>query len=421
MKTGLLLAVVSALAVGLYGLTSLAAPMMTAKPVAEATGSTVVPPEPGKTVPIKVSLSNVIEKNGKYVVKLDGGREAVLSLDPRLQKKAESFLKSNRVAFGAVVAIEPSTGRVLAYADHSEFDPEFKYYNISKPYRAASLFKIITAEAILTEKKVPLDEVLCYHGGKRRLNSKLLEDNPRRDNRCLTFEQAMGHSTNVVFARLAHKNLTPDILSRHAKAFMFDMPIPFELDVEPSVANIPADPEEMAIAAAGFGDVKVSPLHAAMIAATVANDGVMMRPFIIDEVRGADGTRVLGPSSELIGKVSTTAVAETLSSMMYMTTTEGTARKAFRHKRGKLDFKHDIPIAGKTGSLADREPFYHEYTWYTGFGPVDDPRIAVAALVINHRTWNTKGSYAAREIFEEFFKSRGAVAQAVKSRRMRLN
>jgi len=368
------------------------------------------PPAPEINKDIKVSLSGKTEKSGRYVVKTGNGDEAVLTLDPKLQKKAEDLLKSNRVPFGAVVAVEPATGRILVYAEYSEYDPSHNLFSISKPYLAASLFKIITAEAVLTEKKIPIDETLCYHGGTHRLTDKLLKENPRTDRRCQTFEQALGHSTNVIFARLAHKNLTPIQLSEHAKSFLFGEPIPFDIDVEKSVANIPQDLEEMAKTAAGFGDVKVTALHASMISAAVANDGVMMRPFIVESLVRPDGTNVSSQNGAAIATVTSAGVADLLSQMMYTTTTEGTGRKAFRKKRGRLDFKNDIPIAGKTGSLSDRGAYRREYTWYSGFGPVDAPEIAVAALVVNHSSWRTKGSYVAREIFEEYFRNKRTLA-----------
>jgi cell division protein FtsI/penicillin-binding protein 2 len=244
-----------------------------------------------------------------------------------------------------------------------------------------------------------------------------MRDNPRRDNRCLTFEQALGHSTNVVFARLAHKNLSSEMLVKHTKSFLFGGNIPFELDVAPSTATVPEDRDEMAKTAAGFGDVKISPLHAAMMAAAVANGGVMMKPFIVDEVRSSDGNLLYSPQRGPLGSAMSAEVSEMRTSMMYTTTTEGTGRKAFRVKRGKIDFKRTVPIAGKTGSLAEREPYFKEYTWYAGFGPVDNPKIAVAALVINYRSWKTKGSYAAREVLEEFFRGQGVYADARHARR----
>jgi cell division protein FtsI/penicillin-binding protein 2 len=152
-----------------------------------------------------------------------------------------------------------------------------------------------------------------------------------------------------------------------------------------------------------------------MLAAAVANGGVMMKPTLVDEVLGPDGAKAEGWRGEVLGRVMPVEVSELLTMMMYTTTTEGTARKAFRKRRGTLDFTHGIPVAGKTGSLADKEPYYREYTWYAGFAPVDDPKIAVAALVINHKSWKTKGSYAAREIFEEYFKNLRAVAAGPKT------
>ena len=378
----------------------------------KVTAQPMVNPQPLQ----KISLEYAFEKNGQYVVNLGNDTEAVLSLEPFLQHRAERFLKKSRVPFGAIVAIEPRTGRVLAYASYSEFDPKGKFYNISKAYKAASLFKIITAEAILSEKKVPVDEELCYHGGRSRLSERLLKDNPRMDHRCMTFEQAMGHSANVIFARLAYKNLTPDTLKRHAGMFFFGEDIPFEVPIDRSIANIPDDPEEMAITSAGFGDVRITPIHAAMIAGAVGNYGDMMRPTLVDSIREVGGRTLSDSVQGTLGNVSNSKTAGLLSSMMYTTTTEGTARKAFRKKGGSIDFKNDIPIAGKTGSLSDREPFMQNLSWYAGFGPVEDPQIAVAVLIVNHRVLKTKASYAARDLLEEYFKNLNSVASVSKYR-----
>ena len=86
---------------------------------------------------------------------------------------------------------------------------------------------------------------------------------------------------------------------------------------------------------------------------------------------------------------------------METTVTEGTARKAFR-QRGSAN--HQLSVAGKTGSLAELGP-YRDYSWFIGFAPVDDPQIAVAALVVNDRVWRVKASLVAHEALKAWFEA----------------
>jgi penicillin-binding protein A len=111
---------------------------------------------------------------------------------------------------------------------------------------------------------------------------------------------------------------------------------------------------------------------------------------LIDETRGVP----LPPAPES-RRVIAEDVAQALAGMMETTVTEGTARRAFRRPGPSL---RDVTIAGKTGSLADKAP-YRDYSWFVGFAPVDDPKFAVAAVVVNGPVWRVKASTVAREAF----------------------
>lgn len=331
----------------------------------------------------------------RYVASVGHGR-AVLSVSPRLQQGLEKLLADQRVPVGAVVLIEPRTGRVLALAEHVEKGPK-SHVALQAIAPAASVFKIVTSAALL-ERGIAPDSEVCFHGGKHRIQKALLSDNPLRDRRCLTLASALGRSANVVFAKLAGRDLSAELLRVEADRFLFNAAIPFAWPVEPSPAPIPDDPFELATTAAGFGAVRLSPLHGALMAAIVANGGVLVPPRVVDEVDG-----VAAPPPGEAREVIRPEVAAALARMMRTTVTEGTARKVFRRDRlARRSPLRELAAAGKTGSLFERDPF-RDYSWFVGFAPVDDPQIAVAAVVVNERVWRVKAPFVAHEALKAYF------------------
>jgi cell division protein FtsI/penicillin-binding protein 2 len=332
---------------------------------------------------------------GRYVAPLGEGR-AVLTLVPALQARLERALQAYRVPWGATVLLEPRTGRVLALAEHSRAEPGRKGLALAALAPAASIFKIVTAAALL-ERGVGADGAVCYHGGKRRLDPRLLRDDPRRDRRCMSLAAAFGHSANVVFAKLADRDLDPETLRAAAERFLFNVPIPFARPVEVSTAEVPADPFAAANTAAGFGPVKLTPLHAALLAAIVANGGVYVPPVLIEEAHGAPLPPV-PPAARIVEE----EVAADLGEMMRETVESGTARRVFRRVARSL---RGVDVAGKTGSLADPSP-YRDYSWFVGYAPAERPEVAVATVVVNERLWHARAPTVAKEALEAYFAGR---------------
>lgn len=331
---------------------------------------------------------------GRYVAPYGAGR-AVLTLSTGLQERLTRTLAQNAVPWGVTVLIEPATGRVLAMAEHSRAQPGVTGLALKALAPAASVFKLITAAALLEQGVSPGEEV-CFHGGRHRLDPRLLADDPRRDRRCTTLESAFGRSTNVVFAKLAGRGLDALELRDAAARFLFNTPIPFPLALEPSTALIEEDPFQLANTAAGFGPVRLTPLHAALLAAIVANGGVFVPPVLVDQVEGASAPPAAEPRRVIDGEV-----ASALVEMMRTTVTEGTARKAFRRVTSAL---RGVSVAGKTGSLSDRDP-YRDYSWFVGFAPADHPEVAVATVIVNERKWRVRAPAVARDALEAYFAS----------------
>ncbi|MFL5413023.1 MAG: penicillin-binding transpeptidase domain-containing protein [Myxococcales bacterium] len=326
-----------------------------------------------------------------YTAELPSGRKAALTVNPHLQEQMQKLFALYKPMQGAMVAIDPKTGKILAMA---EYDKEGQSAGLAtRPlYPAASVFKIITGAALL-EKGISPDEETCYHGGLRGIVGKLLEDKPRVDRRCLSLSMALAKSANVVFAKMAVKHLDGASLREEAERFLFNRPI-WDQPVEQSSAAIPDGRLEFAKSAAGFGQVKLSPMHAALIAAAVGNGGIAMEPTLIDRIDGQP--EHFGASTRLL-KAETAAA---LRDMMKNTVSSGTATASFR-ERGR-PVLGDIEVAGKTGSLSNHQKPFKDYSWFVGFAPADDPQIAVAAVVVNGLKWTIHAPYVAREAMRAY-------------------
>jgi len=324
--------------------------------------------------------------DGAYLAKTADGKQARLTLEPKLQGAMEKLLRMYKPVGAAVVALDPKTGKVLSLAETGEGSA------LRALYPAASVFKIITGAALL-EKGVNPDAETCYHGGVRRLVGKLLEDKPNLDRRCLSLSMALAKSANVVFAKMAVKHLDADDLRKSADRFLFNRPI-FDQPMEQSRAQIPDNGLDFAKSAAGFGEVKLSPMHAALIAAAVGNGGVAMEPSLLDAiddvaVQSTGSMRLLNPET-----------ANALRDMMKLTVSQGTATSSFRERRRMV--LGNIEVAGKTGSLSTHGGPFKDYSWFVGFAPADDPKIAVAAVVVNGLKWRIHAPYIAREALKAY-------------------
>ncbi|MFQ5458627.1 MAG: penicillin-binding transpeptidase domain-containing protein, partial [Myxococcota bacterium] len=324
------------------------------------------------------------------------------TFDRTLQRTMERYLEKNRsVQHAAFVAVEPATGRVLALVSYSRpRAARSRPAALRASFPAASIFKIITVAAALQEKKISPSTVVRFRGGYWSMNRSVLTDNPRRDRNYLTVERALAKSCNHCFGKIATRFVGTEKLKAYANAFAFNYPFEFELPVETSRAQIPSDRYQLARTGAGFGKVFFSPLHAALVAATVANDGRMMEPTIIEKIEDRNGRLLYAPRPRAIARPLEASVARQINQMMVKTVLEGTSKRAFKG----FSARHPhLRVAGKTGSLKGTDPPGHNY-WFIGSAPADKPTIAVSALVIPKSGRRFKGNQVARRAFETYFK-----------------
>jgi penicillin-binding protein A len=336
--------------------------------------------------------------DGKVTAPLTRGR-AVLTVDPALDGFIAKLLKRNEVPYAGVVAIEPESGRVLAYVSHSSAEPHGADRALDASAPAASVFKVVTASALIKEGFPPARNT-CYHGGSRVLTMGELVDNPRLDTACASLAGALGFSINTVFGKLALKHLDPRKLERQASAFGFGETLPFDVPTERSALDVPNEKLEFARAAAGFWHSHLSPLHGAVLAATVANGGKMMRPMIVDRILDEKGHEVVRREPLLHRNVLAPQVAAQVATLMRATVAQGTSRRTFHDRRGR-PLLPGIDVAGKTGTLSEERP-YRGYTWWVGFAPMKSPKIALAVLTVNEPSWRIKASQVAAETLRHY-------------------
>lgn len=339
----------------------------------------------------------------RLVQHLDDGTAVELTLDPMLQRQATRSLEKYKVEYGVVVAIDPKTGALLALAEHAELRPELRHLALQAEGPAASIFKVVTATALLELGGMTAEQSICVHGGHKNITLYNLRPVANLDTRCVTLAQALGASDNVAFARWADELLRPAQLQSVADRFLFNRRLPFLWGISPSEARIPTGSRlGFARAAAGFQGTHLSPLHAALITAGLANDGVMMAPRLVQRAtRGAETLYTMEPA--VLTQLASPAIARQVVHMMVQTTESGTAHKFF-YKGGKPRIP-GVAVAGKTGSLAQNDTgVTRHYSWFVAAAPADDPEIVIASLVVNGAQWTVKGAVPARELLDDYFR-----------------
>ncbi len=343
-------------------------------------------------------------RQGEIYVDGAGGDKVFLTLEPTLQQQAEEILSRYKVPWGALVAIDPATGKVLTLASYSTSkDNQSRNLSLQATFPAASLFKVVTAAAAIEYAGLTADDQIHYRGGDYTLTPRNYLPDERHDKRRMTVRDALARSCNPAFARIALLNLTPSVLHNYASSFGFNMNLPFELEVEQSSFTLPMDDFAIARTAAGFGDVTISPLHAAMISGALANQGKLMRPYIVDRVVDPTGYQKYFGRPLILRQAILDSTATALAEMLVATVTNGTARKHFTRSRQKA--LRNISVSAKTGTLRGDNPpgVYH---WFIASAPLESPEVAIAALVIDPGSARVSASGIGRMFLEHFFSHR---------------
>jgi cell division protein FtsI/penicillin-binding protein 2 len=318
-----------------------------------------------------------------------------------LQQRVHDFLAKYQVPYGVFVAIEPATGRILAMTAYSSVDPVWAENASFELYPMASLFKIVTASAALESRKITPETVIEFRGNATSENPRYWEASPKGRNNRTDVTHAMGKSINPVYGRLACDIAGKASVMECVDRFGFNQPLLPGTSVKESTAVEPESSHGLMRMGAGLDhEVRISPLHATVMMAAIANGGRMMAPVLTDRITDRKGRQKDVFTPREIRRLVTPETATSLTRMLSSTVTTGTSRRAFHDRRGRP--RLDVDIAAKTGSITGSDPRGH-YSWFAAFAPTQNPRIALVALVINQDKWKIKSAQVGELALEEFF------------------
>ncbi|MEN6622447.1 MAG: penicillin-binding transpeptidase domain-containing protein [Smithella sp.] len=335
------------------------------------------------------------------------------SIDHKLQ---ESLLAKVKEMMGkerylsrsiGIVVMTADTGRILSMVS---FDRQNPMHNtcVDGQFPAASIFKIITAAAAIDTQGLTENSSMSFNGQKHTLYRGQLKEAAKRYSHSLSLKDSFAQSVNPVFGKLGSQVLGKEKIEDYAIRFGFNKPINFDIIVEQSRLATGDDPFRLAEIASGYNtETTISPLHGAMIASTVLNNGNMINPSVIDRIIGPDNRVVYERRNQHPQRVISENTSRELHRMMQATVSNGTAHKVFKYLNRNAVLK-DLNVGGKTGSINNNP----RYDWFIGFA--ENPRtgqaIIVSAVVAHGQFIGEKAGQYAKLAMETFFSKNMAIA-----------
>ncbi|MEW6232627.1 MAG: penicillin-binding protein 2 [Chloroflexota bacterium] len=345
------------------------------------------------------------------------GDDVVLTVDLALQKVVEAALGKGS---GAAVVLNPRTGAILAMASHPYFDAnniESDWEKIkadpARPllnratqglYPPGSTFKTVTLAAALEQGVVtattPFSYTLLPPGGVHKVawhqnDYVSCENHPGKSS--FDLSGAYAWSCNVAFSEIGLK-MGPDTYLEYARRFGLEEALPLEIPTEVSRAYRRPDyffGQErfyaLASTAFGQGELAITPLQMALISAAIANNGAMPRPHLVNRVQSREG-QVLATTVPRIWRISVSpAAASQAKAIMVYSVDSGWASKA--QIKG-------VKVGGKTGTAESGDFKARPHSWFIGFAPAEDPRLAIAVIKEFAGYGSEEAAPAAKKIME---------------------
>ncbi len=320
-----------------------------------------------------------------------GALRVEYSLDEALTEQVFEIFRRGRVERGEAIVLDPRSGRLLAYVSTNPegLPPE-------QTYPAASIVKLITAAALLEEAPDEAARHCVYRGNKYRLSRRRLA-RPKSGHET-TLARALASSNNQCFSQWAVHVLGEQKMREAFERFGWLAP-PAPGHQAGQLDEIKTD-LDLGRLGSGLDGIRVNPLHIASLA-TILTGGRWIESWWIDRVVDSSGRSIPIPPGAPSRRVISQDVADRLRSMMVGTTTRGTARSAFRPRRGRR-LVGDIDVAGKTGNVTGSDP-YGRYEWFLGLAPAEDPTIAVVVLQLQSNLWWSRSSELAAKVLRSVF------------------
>jgi len=346
------------------------------------------------------------------------GGSVATTINPSVQEAAWDAMQQgcSGPCKGAVVALEPSTGKILAMVSSPSFDPNLLASHdgatqsnawqqlrddrdsplvnraISETYPPGSTFKVITTAAALQAGATPSTPVTTASRIPLPDSTATLENyggTSCGSGPTTTLQEAFAKSCNTAFVELGIKT-GADAMRNTARAFGLDTPLPpTPLQVADSTVGPIDDAAALGMTSIGQKDVALTPLQNAMIAATIANDGVTMQPYLVEDLKGPDLANINTTAPHELRRAVSAQVADTITGLMI-------DAEQVTSQKGAIS---GVQIASKTGTAEHGTDPRNTppHAWYIAFAPAKAPKVAIAVLVENggDRLSATGGALAA--------------------------
>jgi len=336
------------------------------------------------------------------------GDQVVTTLDAELQEAAYNALGSRK---GAVVAMEPSTGKILAMVSKPAYDPNSvkedwdQLVNASQKnsklinratqglYPPGSTFKIMTAMEYIMENPESYGDFSYRCRGTDSFSGNRINCYGRERHGKVDLQSAFAKSCNGAFAEIG----TMIDLGKFRKLnekfyFNRDLSVDFEYNKSKFSLDSNSDMGEITQTAMGQGKTMITPLENALITSTIANGGEMMSPYLVDRLETESGRVITQYEPKSKGKIVDEWVTKRMNKLMKSVVARGTGTSL-----GSLP----VQVAGKTGSAEfDSEGTSH--AWFVGYAPADSPKIAVSIVVEGAGTGSQYAVPIARKMFQNY-------------------
>lgn len=313
---------------------------------------------------------------------------------------------------GAVIVTEVSTGKILAMVSKPDFNPNTvvemwdKWVEDEESsvllnrvttglYPPGSTFKIFSTLEYLKENNGNYQNYSYVCNGSYRKNGEVIHCYHNSVHNRVNLTKSFAKSCNSSFVNLA-MGLDRDEFSKTLDKLLFGKSL--DLDFLTAVSKTPisanVSDEEMIQASIGQGTVQITPIHLNMITSAIANNGVLMKPYLVDRIESATGSVVHTYKAKEYGRLMTADESSALRVMMKEVVENGTANRM----KG-----YGYTVAGKTGS-AEYNSNGDSHAWFTGFAPAEEPEIAITVII---ESAGSGGDYAvpiARRVLDAYFK-----------------
>ncbi len=347
---------------------------------------------------LPVDLPDVLDDTQAIFITEANGQRVLTTLDPRLQKGLQDFIRKQGNPIASVVVVEVETGRILAMAQGRQ--PSKWGANVHTGlypgFPAASIFKLVPTSAALQVVHIDPTSLMSAHDRCSNVNPHglwMYNFAPGKSDG-MSLESAFAHSCNSFFAKLAVQYVGMGLISEFAGKFGWGHPIPADFHIPLSPIDLPlagsSNIQTVGRFAAGFGRVGLSPMHAAWFNLLIANKG-RPQPLRITTSPNAILTTELKDQVGL-----DEATTWKIRQIMHKTVVSGTARGVFHRKR----YRDIMPlVGGKTGTLTSQE-LKAQVTWFAGMMPYKDPKFIVSSVVVlDAERWHIRGPDLAAEAF----------------------